>query len=61
MAENATKTVLSEAAKINSTLSKETAENSVNTALDDIRARLSQDENLHDILIENAIEELEKI
>ena len=61
MAENATKTVASEAAKINSTLSKKTAENSVNTALDDIRARLSQDENLHDRLIENAIEELEKI
>ena len=61
MAENATKTVASEAAKINSTLSKKTAENSVNTALDDIRTRLSQDENLHDRLIENAIEELEKI
>lgn len=61
LCENATKTVESEAARINSVLSKETAENSVNTALSDICAKLSKDESLHDKLIENAIEELEKI
>lgn len=61
LCENATKTVESEAARINSVLTKETAENSVNTALADICAKLSQDESLHDKLIENAIEELEKI
>lgn len=58
---NATKTVESEAARINSKLTKDTAENSVNSALDKIRTKLSEDENLHDKLIENAIEELEKI
>ena len=61
LCENATKSVESEVAKINSTLTKKTAEKSVNSALDDIRSRLEQDAGLHDRLIENAIEELEKI
>lgn len=61
LTENATKSVESEASRINSTLTKETAENSVNAALNDICAKLSKDETLHDKLIENAIEELEKI
>lgn len=61
LCENATKSVESEVAKINSTLIKKTAEKSVNSALDDIRSRLEQDAGLHDRLIENAIEELEKI
>lgn len=59
--ENASKTVSSEEARIKSILTKETAESSISTALNDISAKLSQDENLHDKLIENAIEELEKI
>lgn len=61
LSENATKTVESEAARINSALTKQTAENSVNSALDNIRERLSNDENLHDKLIEDAIEKLEQI
>ncbi len=61
LVENASKTVSSEEARINSVLTKETAENSISKALNEISVRLSQDEHLHDKLIENAIEELEKI
>lgn len=61
LSENATKTVESEAARINSALTKQTAENSLISALVNIRERLSNDENLHDKLIEDAIEKLEQI
>lgn len=60
-AENITKSVDSEASRIQSALIKETAKNSVDNALNSIRARLNQDETLHDKLIEKAIEELENI
>lgn len=59
--ENAKKSVKSEEARINSLLTKDTVEDSIKQAEKEIKQRLAQDENLHDILIERAIDELESI
>jgi F0F1-type ATP synthase membrane subunit b/b' len=59
IAKNAEKIISEETAKIISRLSKETAENSVKKAERDIEEKLSQNEELHDKLIEKAIQELE--
>ncbi|MBQ2644919.1 hypothetical protein IJG14_05020 [bacterium] len=59
--DNANKSILTETSKIKSKITKEVTEQSVDKALEKIKDKLSQDENLHDILIERAIEKLEKI
>lgn len=59
--ENSQKSVKSEEAKISSILTKETAEKSLTEATNDIKAKLSANESMQDFLIEQAIDELEKI
>ena len=59
--ENAKKSVRSEEARINSLLTKDAVEDSIKQAEEEIKQRLSQDENLHDKLIERAIDDLESI
>ena len=59
--ENSQKLVKSEEAKISSILTKETAEKSLTEAANDIKAKLSANESMQDFLIEQAIDELEKI
>ncbi|MCR5261333.1 MAG: hypothetical protein K6C94_05790 [Candidatus Gastranaerophilales bacterium] len=59
--DNANKTIKTETAKMNEYLTKDTVDKSIKSALSKIQAQLAQDENLHDQLIEKAINELEII
>lgn len=59
--ENSQKSVKSEEAKISSMLTKETAEKSLIEATKVIKAQLNENESMQDFLIEQAIDELEKI
>lgn len=59
--ENLNKSVKTEISKMTEKLTKETSEKSVSSALEKIKNQLSQDEKLHDKLIEQAIEKLETI
>ncbi len=59
ISDNAEKAVKNEASRITSTLTKETAENSINSSIEEIKRRLENDESLHDRLIEQAINDLE--
>lgn len=61
ISDNAEKAVKNEVSRITSTLTKETAENSINSSLEEIKRRLESDETLHDRLIEQAINDLETV
>ncbi len=61
LSDNAEKSVKSEAARIKSVLTKDTADLSIKSALEGIKARLSNDDSLHDKLIEQSIDNLEQV
>lgn len=56
---NAERALLNESARVISTLTEETAKQSLITAREKIITELRENENLHDILIEQSIDELE--
>lgn len=59
LSENADKSVISEGTRIKTSLTEAVAKKSLLTAKENIINKLKEDENLHDLLIEQAIDELE--